>query len=94
MDNKKKVIEPSRHEIWKMFDEISPTYDRVNRIMTVGCDARWRKKMACFLPKKEKIHLLDCATGTGDQLFALLSQNSEIEKAVGHRSLQRNARHR
>jgi ubiquinone/menaquinone biosynthesis C-methylase UbiE len=29
---------PSRKEIWKMFDQISPTYDCVNRIMTFGLD--------------------------------------------------------
>ncbi len=73
----------SRREIWKMFNAISPTYDRVNRIMTGGIDRRWRKKMAAFLPQKENLSLLDCATGTGDQLFAILDRSPNITSAVG-----------
>lgn len=75
--------EPSRTEIWKMFDKISSTYDRANRLMTLGLDLYWRKKMASFLPKQGPIHLLDCATGTGDQLFSLLKHSTLITKAVG-----------
>ncbi len=72
--------EPSRHEIWKMFDQISPTYDRINRLMTGGWDRQWRKKMAHFLPKQPHIALLDCATGTGDQILALIDH---IDTAIG-----------
>ena len=39
--------------------------------------------MAKFLPKGEKITLLDCATGTADQLIALMDNCPRIEKAVG-----------
>lgn len=80
---KKEIIAPSRKEIWKMFDQISSTYDRVNRVMTFGLDQRWRKKMCQFLPTKTALRILDCATGTGDQIIAMLEQNSEIESVVG-----------
>ncbi|HEY2811216.1 MAG TPA: bifunctional demethylmenaquinone methyltransferase/2-methoxy-6-polyprenyl-1,4-benzoquinol methylase UbiE [Rhabdochlamydiaceae bacterium] len=79
----KKPIEPPRHEIWKMFDAISPTYDRVNRTMTLGCDRYWRKKMKDFLPEFEAISLLDCATGTGDQIFSLFTHTQKIKRAIG-----------
>jgi demethylmenaquinone methyltransferase / 2-methoxy-6-polyprenyl-1,4-benzoquinol methylase len=75
--------EPSREEIWKMFDQISVTYDRVNRFMTFGLDLFWRKKLARFLPQGRPLYLLDGATGTGDQIFSLLSSKNLIEKAVG-----------
>lgn len=78
-----KISDPSRQNIWKMFDQIAPTYDRINRAMTFGCDLYWRKKMAHFLPPAEKMHVLDCATGTGDQLFSLLASCSTIAQAVG-----------
>ena len=78
--------EPSRAEVWKMFDKISSTYDKTNRLMTLGLDLYWRKKVASFLPKKNSIHLLDCATGTGDQLLSLLKHSpltTKITQAVG-----------
>lgn len=66
-----------------MFDAISPTYDRVNRLMTAGLDKRWRREMASYLPSGKNLRLLDCATGTGDQLFSLLDTSPHIERAVG-----------
>ena len=74
---------PSRFEIWKMFDTISPTYDRVNRVMTFGLDCLWRKKMAAFLPEKQQLSLLDCATGTADQLLAFMRYSQKITSAIG-----------
>lgn len=76
-------FEPSRTEIWKMFDTISQTYDKANRWMTFGLDLYWRKKVGCFLPKKNSISLLDCATGTGDQIFSLVKNYPQIEKTIG-----------
>lgn len=75
--------EPSRKEIWKMFDAISPTYDRVNQLMTLGLDRKWRKGVAKYVPKKTSLSLLDCATGTADQILALLKAAPQIHKAVG-----------
>ncbi len=70
-------------ESWKMFNVISPTYDLTNRILSLGIDQRWRKKVAAFLPKQESITLLDVATGTGDQLFALMDKSKNIAQAIG-----------
>jgi demethylmenaquinone methyltransferase / 2-methoxy-6-polyprenyl-1,4-benzoquinol methylase len=67
----------------QIFDEIAPTYDRTNRILSAGVDLYWRRKMASLLPKMEKIKLLDCATGTGDQLLSLLKRSPRIHQAVG-----------
>jgi demethylmenaquinone methyltransferase/2-methoxy-6-polyprenyl-1,4-benzoquinol methylase len=69
--------------VFQIFDEIAPTYDRTNRILSGGIDLYWRRKMASLLPKAEKIHLLDLATGTGDQLLSLLKNSSRIDRAVG-----------
>ena len=78
-----RTIEPSRNEIWKMFDTISSTYDKTNRLMTMGLDRYWRNKMASLLPQQDKIELLDCATGTADQIISLMQKKSSIEKAIG-----------
>lgn len=74
---------PSRHEIWKMFDAISPTYDYVNRVMTLGCDQVWRKKLCAFLPQKDALQILDCATGTGDQIIALFERSPKVSSVIG-----------
>jgi len=56
--------------IIKMFDEIAPSYDLVNRVVSLGSDKIWRKKAIKetlkFLPKKPKI--LDVACGSGDMI--------------------------
>lgn len=75
--------EPSREEIWKLFDVISATYDKTNRWMTLGLDLYWRKKVSSFLPNKQEISLLDCATGTGDQIISLCKNNKNIKEAIG-----------
>lgn len=69
--------------VFEIFDEIAPTYDRTNRILSAGIDLYWRRKMASLLPPHEKIKLLDLATGTGDQLLSLLKNSSRIHQAVG-----------
>ena len=77
------LLEPSRNEIWKMFDAISSTYDKTNRFMTMGLDLYWRKKMSFFLPQGKDLSLLDCATGTGDQIISLMQHSSSIKECVG-----------
>lgn len=49
-----------------MFARIAPTYDLVNRLMTLGQDQRWRRELLalCHLPPNGT--LLDVGTGTGD----------------------------
>ncbi len=66
-----------------MFNEISPTYDRVNRLLSLGRDLSWRKKVARHLPLRPHLQILDLATGTGDQLIALFKAGASIHRAVG-----------
>ena len=53
-------------EIEKMFDSISKEYDRLNRIITFGTDAKNKKEIAIIVKKKMPSKVLDIATGTGD----------------------------
>jgi demethylmenaquinone methyltransferase / 2-methoxy-6-polyprenyl-1,4-benzoquinol methylase len=80
---KKELEVPSRHEVWKMFDQISPTYDCVNRVITFGMDQLWRKRLCSFLPSQRGMRILDCATGTGDQVIALMEKKPSIASVVG-----------
>jgi len=74
---------PPRGEVWKMFDQISPTYDRINRILSLGMDQRWRKQVAKHLPSLNHLKILDLATGTGDQALALLESGASIDSITG-----------
>ena len=61
-----------QEKIVSMFDDIAPTYDTANRVMSMGVDIAWRKK-ACdlafeYLDKKEIGSVVDVACGTGDMM--------------------------
>ena len=64
--------EQKQEKIVSMFDDIAPTYDTANRVMSMGVDISWRKK-ACDLAfdyygKKELDRIVDVACGTGDMM--------------------------
>jgi len=69
-------------EIWKTFDSISKSYDRINRILSFGIDLYWRNTVSQHIPKKNSLQLLDCATGTGDQIFSIASK-IDLQLGVG-----------
>lgn len=49
-----------------LFDRISPRYDLVNRVMTFGMDAGWRRRTVRELRLPAGSRVLDLACGTGD----------------------------
>ncbi len=50
----------------QMFDAIAPRYDRLNRIISLGLDTRWRKRAVRDLALPTGSTVLDLASGTGD----------------------------
>lgn len=75
--------EPSRREVWRMFDRIAARYDLANRVVSAGCDVAWRRRMARLLPVGESLRLLDIATGTADQILLLMDRVPRILQATG-----------
>ncbi len=61
-----------QEKIVSMFDNIAPTYDTANRVMSMGVDKSWRRKacdLAYKLYAKESIDkIVDVACGTGDMM--------------------------
>lgn len=49
-----------------MFDAIAPRYEMVNRVMTFGLDASWRRRAVRSLGLGAGARILDLACGTGD----------------------------
>lgn len=72
----------SKEKSYKIFNQIHPHYDRINRILSFGKDLSWRKKVLQFLPLKKPLKVLDIATGTGDQIAIFLKQK-QVEKVTG-----------
>lgn len=55
-----------REQVELMFDRISPRYDLLNRLCSLGTDQSWRRKVIRAVGKEPVDHLLDVATGTAD----------------------------
>ena len=58
-------------QVEQMFDNIAPTYDKLNHRLSWDIDKGWRKKAIKYLEPFRPQTILDIATGTGD--FAILS---------------------
>ena len=58
-------------QVEKMFNNIAPTYDRLNHTLSLGIDRWWRNKAIDSLKPYSPQDILDIATGTGD--FAILA---------------------
>ena len=80
-----------QEKIVEMFDDIAPTYDRANRVLSMGIDKTWRKK-GCDLAydmygKKEIDLVLDIACGTGDMMDYWMRRAKvagiEVKKLLG-----------
>jgi demethylmenaquinone methyltransferase/2-methoxy-6-polyprenyl-1,4-benzoquinol methylase len=55
----------------QMFDQIAPRYDFVNRVLSLGLDRRWRRRVIKELRLSPSARVLDVATGTGDLAIEL-----------------------
>ena len=58
-------------QVEQMFDNIAPTYDKLNHRLSWDIDRSWRKKAIQMLSNYHPKTILDIATGTGD--FAILA---------------------
>ena len=58
-------------QVEQMFDNIAPTYDKLNHRLSWDIDKGWRKKAISYLKPFNPQTILDIATGTGD--FAILA---------------------
>jgi demethylmenaquinone methyltransferase/2-methoxy-6-polyprenyl-1,4-benzoquinol methylase len=57
--------------VTEMFDEIAPVYDRLNTLMTLGADGRWRRAAADAARLLPGGAAIDVAAGTGKLAAAL-----------------------
>jgi len=80
-----------QEKIVSMFDNIAPTYDRANRVLSMGIDKSWRTK-ACkkafeLYGKNSIDKIVDVACGTGDMILfwkeIANKKNIDLKNIVG-----------
>lgn len=63
-----------KEQVTQMFDTISKEYDGLNRVISLGIDVKWRKKVVALIAKQNPKNILDIATGTGDLAIQLATE--------------------
>ncbi len=66
-----------------MFSRICPAYDRLNHILSFGMDFYWRNQAALALAAYTPAHIVDIATGSGDQMTSLFKHCPRAEQITG-----------
>jgi demethylmenaquinone methyltransferase/2-methoxy-6-polyprenyl-1,4-benzoquinol methylase len=70
-----------KEQVTKMFDTISKEYDGLNRVISLGIDIKWRKKVVQMVAATHPKTILDIATGTGD--LAIQLAKTKAKKIIG-----------
>jgi demethylmenaquinone methyltransferase/2-methoxy-6-polyprenyl-1,4-benzoquinol methylase len=61
-----KLLERDPERVSRMFTEVSPRYDLLNRVLSMGRDRSWRRTAVRMARPTGARRVLDLATGTGD----------------------------
>ncbi|QYM77400.1 class I SAM-dependent methyltransferase [Leucobacter luti] len=64
-----------------MFDEVSPRYDLINDVLTVGNDRLWRIATTKAVAPRKGMRILDLAAGTGTSSAALAAHGANVVAA-------------
>lgn len=70
-----------KEQVAQMFDNISGNYDGLNKIISLGTDASWKKKILKMVQHQNPTSILDIATGTGD--LAILFAETSAKEIIG-----------
>ncbi len=71
-----------KEQVEQMFDNIAPTYDRLNHVLSFNIDRIWRKRVMHIVRRSHPAMIMDIATGTGDLAIAM-AKRTEGAKILG-----------
>ena len=75
---------PKKENIRKMFDNIAPSYDFLNHLMSLGIDRIWRRNAIKVIADTRKpLQVLDVACGTGDFSIGIAKAASPGSRVTG-----------
>ena len=67
--------------VQEMFDSISPSYDRLNHLLSMNIDKAWRRRAVRRVAERRPQTVLDVACGTGD--FSIALARAGVPRVVG-----------
>lgn len=62
---------PEATAVRRMFESVAPRYDLLNRVLSMGIDRSWRRRVVEALALEPEHAVLDLCCGTGDLALAL-----------------------
>lgn len=74
-------------ELLRVFDENARTYDRVNSVVSLGLDRRWREWVAARAVRQEGDRVLDAFGGTGTSALPAAERGAQVTLADASRGM-------
>ncbi len=74
---------PKKEKVREMFDNIAPTYDKLNHIMSMNVDKLWRRHALKEIVDGTPQRILDVACGTGDSTVSIAKAAAEGSEIIG-----------
>ena len=74
---------PKKEKVQEMFDNIAPTYDKLNHVLSMNVDKLWRRHALKEIVDGSAQRILDVACGTGDSTVSIAQAAGEGSTVTG-----------
>jgi demethylmenaquinone methyltransferase/2-methoxy-6-polyprenyl-1,4-benzoquinol methylase len=74
---------PRKEKVREMFDDIAPTYDKLNHVLSMNVDKLWRRHALREIVDGSAQRILDVACGTGDSSISVAKAAAAGSEVVG-----------
>ena len=74
---------PNKEKVQQMFDNIAPSYDKLNHILSMNVDKLWRRHALKEIVNGKSQRILDVACGTGDSTISIARAVAEGSEVIG-----------
>ena len=74
---------PKKEKVQEMFDNIAPTYDQLNHVLSMNVDKLWRRHALKEIVDGSAQRILDVACGTGDSTISIARAAGEGSMVTG-----------
>ena len=74
---------PRKENVREMFDNIAPSYDRLNHVLSMNVDKLWRRHALKEIVDGTSQRILDVACGTGDSTISIARAAAEGSEVIG-----------